>query len=116
MNNDSWFNIDTGTSNKEYSPVDKKDKKKYIESVLSYKKFNYEFELKPKASEVYDLMGKAYENFEKIMDTCFDLVNECDCPVDPKQKKAVSEGEEWGGCPKCTFTTNYFGNLIHNYK
>ena len=48
-----------------------------------------------------------YENFEKIMDTCFDLVNECDCPVDPKQKKAVSEGEEWGGCPKCTFTTNY---------
>ncbi len=48
-----------------------------------------------------------YENFEKIMETCFDLLNECDCPVDPKQKKAVSEGEEWGGCPKCTFTTNY---------
>jgi DEAD/DEAH box helicase domain-containing protein len=48
-----------------------------------------------------------YENFEEIMDTCFDLINECDCPVDPKQKKAVSEGDEWGGCPKCTFTTNY---------
>ena len=48
-----------------------------------------------------------YENFEEIMKTCFDLINECDCPVDPKQKKVVSEGEEWGGCPKCTFTTNY---------
>ena len=31
LNNDSWFKIDTGTSSKEYSPVDKKDKKKYIE-------------------------------------------------------------------------------------
>ena len=41
------------------------------------------------------------------MYTSFDLINECDCPVDPKQKKAVSEGDEWGGCPKCTFTTNY---------
>jgi len=48
-----------------------------------------------------------YENFENIMDACFDLVNECDCPVDPKQKKSILEGEEWGGCPKCTFTTNY---------
>ena len=48
-----------------------------------------------------------YENFENILNTCFDLVSECDCPVDPKQKKLVLEGEEWGGCPKCTFTTNY---------
>ena len=48
-----------------------------------------------------------YENFEDILDTCFDLVNECDCPVDLKQKKSILDGEEWGGCPKCTFTTNY---------
>ena len=40
-----------------------------------------------------------YENFEKIMETCFDLINECDCPVDPKQKKAVLEGEEVGWLP-----------------
>ncbi|MBT6083075.1 MAG: DEAD/DEAH box helicase [Nitrosopumilus sp.] len=48
-----------------------------------------------------------YDNFESIMDTCFDLVNECDCPTDEKQKKRILQGEEWGGCPKCTFTTNY---------
>jgi len=48
-----------------------------------------------------------YDNFKSIMDTCFDLVNECDCPTDEKQKKMVLQGEEWGGCPKCTFTTNY---------
>ena len=23
------------------------------------------------------------------------------------KKKQVLRGEEWGGCPKCTFTTNY---------
>ena len=42
LNNDSWFNIDTGTSSKNYSPVDKKDKEKYIKNVLSHKQFNYE--------------------------------------------------------------------------
>jgi UDP-MurNAc hydroxylase len=66
LNNDSWFDINTKTSNKEYNPINKKDKKKYIESILSSKKFNYEFESKPKASEIYDLMKKSYENFEKI--------------------------------------------------
>ena len=66
LNNDSWFNIDTGTSSKNYSPVDKKDKEKYIKNVLSHKQFNYELESKPKASEIYDLMEKSYANFEKI--------------------------------------------------
>ena len=66
LNNDSWFDIDTGTSSKKYIPIDKKDKKKYLENILLSKKFNYEFELKPKASEIYNLMEKSYENFEKI--------------------------------------------------
>jgi len=35
------------------------------------------------------------------------LLNDCDCPVNEKQKKLVEQGENWGGCPKCTFTTNY---------
>ena len=48
-----------------------------------------------------------YDNFENIMNICYDLLKECDCPTDEKQKKQVSQGEEWGGCPKCTFTTNY---------
>ena len=66
LNNDCWFDIDTGTSNKNYVPIDKNDKKKYVEDVLPHKKFSYEYESKPHASEVYDLMPKAYENFEKI--------------------------------------------------
>ncbi|AJW70217.1 DEAD/DEAH box helicase [Nitrosopumilus adriaticus] len=48
-----------------------------------------------------------YDDFEKILDTCNSLLCDCDCPVDPKQKKLVEQGENWGGCPKCTFTTNY---------
>ena len=48
-----------------------------------------------------------YEDFEKILETCSSLLSDCDCPVDSKQKKAVSEGGKWGGCPKCTFTNNY---------
>ena len=48
-----------------------------------------------------------YDNFENIMNICYDLLKECDCPTDEKQKKQVSQAEEWGGCPKCTFTTNY---------
>ncbi|WP_182130845.1 DEAD/DEAH box helicase [Nitrosopumilus sp. b3] len=48
-----------------------------------------------------------YDDFEKILKTCYSLLCDCDCPVDPKQKKLVAQGESWGGCPKCTFTTNY---------
>ena len=45
-----------------------------------------------------------YDNFEKIMKTCLDLVTGCDCKSESKQD---IDSEEWGGCPKCTFTTNY---------
>jgi DEAD/DEAH box helicase domain-containing protein len=48
-----------------------------------------------------------FEDFEKILTTCNALLSDCDCPSDPKQRKIVEQGEVWGGCPKCTFTTNY---------
>ena len=48
-----------------------------------------------------------YEDFEKILNTCSDLINDCDCPTDKKQREMVLQGEKWGGCPKCTHTTNY---------
>ena len=44
-----------------------------------------------------------YDEFEKVLNTCKSLVNDCDCPTDKNQK----EGKNWGGCPKCTFTKNY---------
>ena len=48
-----------------------------------------------------------YDNFEKILNTCFDLINDCDCPTDKRQKELILQGDDWGGCPKCTHTTNY---------
>jgi len=48
-----------------------------------------------------------YDEFEKVLNTCSSLLCDCDCPTDSMQKKLVKQGEKWGGCPKCTFTTNY---------
>jgi len=45
-----------------------------------------------------------YEEFEKVLNTGFSLLQDCDCPIDKSQKE---EEKVWGGCPKCTFTTNY---------
>jgi len=66
LNNDCWFDIDIGMTNKNYIPIDNNSKKKYMDEVLSKKKFSYEHESMPLASEIYDLITKAYENFEKI--------------------------------------------------
>ena len=48
-----------------------------------------------------------FEDFEKILNTCYSLLSDCDCPSDFKQKQLVKQGEKWGGCPKCTFVTSY---------
>ena len=48
-----------------------------------------------------------FDNFEKILQTCYSLLNDCNCPVDKIQKKHIDTDKNWGGCPKCTFTTNY---------
>lgn len=44
-----------------------------------------------------------HDEFEKILCTGLSLVNDCDCPTEKTQKQE----DDWGGCPKCTFTTNY---------
>ena len=66
LNNDCWFDLDTETSNKEYTPINKQDKKEFIDKVLSQKKFPYEYESKPTAGQIWEKIPKAYENFEKI--------------------------------------------------
>ena len=43
-----------------------------------------------------------YDEFEKVLSTGYSLVNDCDCPTDKSQEET-----NWGGCPKCTFSTNY---------
>ena len=44
-----------------------------------------------------------YDEFEKVLNTGNSLISDCDCPKDKNQKEEAN----WGGCPKCTFTTNY---------
>lgn len=66
LNNDCWFDIGTGITSKNYIPIDKNIKQKYVDDALSSKKFPYELESKPIASEIWDLIPKSYENFEKI--------------------------------------------------
>ena len=45
-----------------------------------------------------------YDKFEKILQMSYNLLSNCNCPTD---KKLIQKGGDWGGCPKCTFTTNY---------
>lgn len=66
LNNDCWLDIDIGKTNKNYTMIDKTHKKKYLEEILINKKFPYEKDIMPTASEIFGLIPKAYENFEKI--------------------------------------------------
>jgi len=45
-----------------------------------------------------------YENFEKVLDICRKLLDECNC-----DKGLIKDGQELGGdgCPRCTFTTGF---------
>ena len=45
-----------------------------------------------------------FDEFEKVIKMSYSLLADCNCPAD---KKIIKKGEEWGGCPMCTFTTNY---------
>lgn len=66
LNNDCWIDLDTGKTNKKYIPIDKSQKKKYLEEVLAFKKFPYEYNSMNITSKIEELIPKAYENFEKI--------------------------------------------------
>lgn len=66
LNNDCWFDLDSQTSNKDYTPIDRQNKKEFTEKILSHKKFPYEFEPKPTSNQILEKIPNAYENFEKI--------------------------------------------------
>ena len=66
LNNDCWFDIDTGLANKNYVPINKDEKKNYVNNILSRKKMPYENESTPLIEEILDLIPKSYENFNKI--------------------------------------------------
>ncbi len=66
LNNDCWLDVDTGNTNKNYVPINRNEKEIYVNDILSKKKFPYETEPMPAASEILDLIPKSYRNFEKI--------------------------------------------------
>ena len=57
-----------------------------------------------------------FDNFERILSICYSMLNGCDCHISDDKTKSPScssspsssssEHEDWGGCPKCTYTTN----------
>jgi UDP-MurNAc hydroxylase len=65
LNNDSYLDVDSGKTSQEYIPINKDEKKKYLNDVLSLKKFPYEYESFPSVSEISKLIQNAYENFER---------------------------------------------------
>jgi UDP-MurNAc hydroxylase len=66
LNYDCWLDLDTGKTNKKYSSIDMEEKSIYMKKVLSVKKFPYEKEKMITSSMIYEMIPKAYENFEKI--------------------------------------------------
>lgn len=66
LNNDCWFDLDSQTCNKNYTPIDRQNKNEFTEKVLSHKKFPYEVEPKPTSIQILEKIPNAYENFEKI--------------------------------------------------
>ena len=65
INNDSWFDIDTGKSNIKYIPMKQIDKKIYLKS-LGQNEFTYQSEPFGSSDDLVGLIDEAYENFEKI--------------------------------------------------
>jgi len=66
LNNDCWLDIDTGSTNRNYVPINKNEKEVYVNEILSKKKFPYETEPMPTTSEILDLIPESYRSFEKI--------------------------------------------------
>lgn len=65
LNSKSSFNIDTGKTSDEYIPEDIFEKENYVNTVLFNKKFDYEFDDEPDIKEIFDLIPKCFEKFER---------------------------------------------------
>ena len=65
INNDGWFDVETGANNAGFIPIDKKAKARYMKDVLAQWKFPYENESAPSTDDVCALIPSAYANFER---------------------------------------------------
>ena len=64
LNQDSIFDLTGGKSNRKYIPVDKEEKRHYIETHLSAKKYDYEDDNYPSLDDLLTLIPKCFERFE----------------------------------------------------
>ena len=66
LNAKESFDLTTGKSTNSYIPIDKEEKKNYLEHVLSKRKMDYEYDPEPSIEEIKKLIAKAFIRFEKM--------------------------------------------------
>ena len=65
LNQNSVFDLTTGTSNQKYIPINQAEKKHYIESYLSKIKYDYEDDDSPSVEKLIELIPKCFQRFER---------------------------------------------------
>lgn len=59
LNTYEFFDLETHSQSKKYSPIDKDEKATYIDTVLSKRKLEYEYDVEPKLEELLELIPAA---------------------------------------------------------
>ena len=65
LNQNSVFDLTTGKPNQKYIPVNKEEKNDYIETYLSKKKYDYEYDNSPSLEQLLELIPNCFERFER---------------------------------------------------
>lgn len=69
LNQGESFDLDTGIQTKPFVPDDADARNKYVDRVLSRKKYTYEGLPQPSKEDILNLMPKSYERFERARNT-----------------------------------------------
>ena len=65
LNQKACFDLESGESSEEYTPIDHEHKKAFVTNVLSKRKLDYESEELPKIEQFMELLPKAYDRFDR---------------------------------------------------
>jgi len=65
LNSGEFFDLETETQSKQYTPVDKVERWKYIKNELSAKKYTFDDALEPSLNDFRELIPKAYNRFHQ---------------------------------------------------
>tara|TARA_B100001123_G_C15329180_1_gene1030651 strand:- start:542 stop:1885 length:1344 start_codon:yes stop_codon:yes gene_type:complete len=69
LNSNCSFDIDTGISNEEYVPLDKKQQQEYCREILSNQKYDYEYEEEPTFEKFTEIIPECIQNFHNKRDS-----------------------------------------------